>query len=195
MIVFVRTDSYHLSARFGKRPKSRIGSAFRGGNQCRRPGQILHDIELCGDSQAVIYNNSQRVAPADHSDRQRWIVLQHGSDSHQDSVVFGPELMGKFQRGGRTDPLRLAGCRGDAAVERLCVFHCHKRQAGFHEMKENLVEIAAFVLQNVCFDLNTRGLHAVDTFTGNQRVGISGANDDTLDFFADNQISAGRGFP
>ena len=61
-------------------------------------------------------------------------------------------------------------------------------------MKENFVEIAAFIFQNACFNFNPCALQAANALTGNQRVGIGGADDDTCNFMIDNQVCAGRCF-
>ena len=81
------------------------------------------------------------------------VVRQNGTDAYHDSVVTGPESMGRFDRRARREARRAPGGRRQPSIERHGVLQRHKRPIPTEACQVDDIERPSFVLAKACLHL------------------------------------------
>ena len=90
------------------------------------------------------------------------------------------------------DPLRIAGARGDLAVERLRELQRHERCTGGNVLDVRLIQTACLLAQNVTGCLDTSASKLLCTASGHDGIGVRHGVHHPRDASVDDQIRARR---
>ena len=120
------------------------------------------------------------------------IIREHGSDADHNAAQALAGFLYVQPRRFAGHPFGISGVRGNAAVQRHRVFHHDKWGLGRNVMEEHLVYGVAFVFQNTGNTRNTGVTQNAQTLSGNERVWIQTADNDTGNFVFENRIGARR---
>ena len=153
----------------------------------------LYDSAVDRRSCAAVADYADRIAPAVNAAGEQRIVLKHGADADHDGGQPVARFVHMTAGGLAGNPAAVAGVCGDFAVQRHRVFHHDKWGLGRNVMEEHLVYGVAFVFQNTGNTRNTGVAQNAQTLSGNERVWIQTADNDTGNFVFENRIGARRG--
>ncbi len=147
------------------------------------------------NAQTAIENDAPGVAAAPDAASQLRIIGDCRSRSHQHAVHMIAQPMNHVTRVGAADPTRIAGDRGDLAVERGGELQRNKRQMPGNEFDKGFIQRGALALVQAGSHANTGSPQTREASPGDQAIGIFHPGNHFFDARADQRIRARRRSP
>ena len=139
-----------------------------------------------------IADDPDRITATLYPAGQQRVICQNGSDSHHNAAESVPLPLNMIPGNFPGDPFGSACVCGDFSVHRHGVFHGNEGAFCGDIVEEHLVQRIAFLLQNIFGHIYAVCAQDCNSFSGYQRIRVSGTHDHPVNARVQNRIHAGR---